>query len=223
MAKVKQLCSGGDSVSARDLYSKRDVEFRITHTTLAHTNFLPKAAGNDKAFYRRAKILRFGAQFVPPNGPLAPDPENHIYPAMARDKLERLLQQESAGILAYIVRHCREFLRTHDLTAPACVLNETQEYQEDQDLAGRFLSCCVTIGSDRREQMKDIYAAFVKYCIEVEGTERKRINSQIWLSREMRGKPEIELRQKKPVAIYGLSIHPEWICTSEERQQWKLA
>jgi hypothetical protein len=71
--------------------------------------------------------------------------------------------------------------------------------------------------------MKDIYAAFVKYCIDVEGTERKRVNSQIWLSREMRSKPEIVLQQKKPVAIYGVAIHPERICDAEERSQWKLA
>jgi putative DNA primase/helicase len=223
MAKVKQICSGGDRVSARELYAKKDVEFRITHTTIVHTNFLPKAAGNDKAFYRRAKILRFGAQFVPPGGSTPIDPGKHIYEAMVRDKLESLLRAEAPGILAYIVRQAMKFIKNPDLTAPECVLKEGVDYQEDQDLAGRFLSSCCTVSPEAKTQMKDIYAAFVKYCIDVEGTERKRVNSQIWLSREMRSKPEIVLQQKKPVAIYGLSIHPDRICDSEERSLWKLA
>jgi putative DNA primase/helicase len=223
MGKVKQICSGGDRVAARELYAKKDIEFRITHTTIVHTNFLPKAAGNDKAFYRRAKILRFGAQFVSPGGSTPIDPEKHIYEAMARDKLESLLRAEASGILAYIVRHTMAFTAHHDLTAPECVLKEGVDYQEDQDLAGRFLSSCCTISPEAKTQMKDIYAAFVKYCIDVEGTERKRVNSQIWLSREMRSKPEIVLQQKKPVAIYGVAIHPERICDAEERSQWKLA
>ncbi len=223
MAKVKQICSGGDTMTARELYAKKDVEFKVTHTTLVHTNFLPRAAGNDKAFYNRAKILKFGARFVPPDGIIKPEPEKFIYPAIPRDKLEQMLIAESPGILACIVRAAMRFLKDRDLSAPQCVLQEGTEYQEDQDLTGRFLDQSCEISSEARTQMKDLYAAFVKYSIDIEGMERKRVNSQIWLSRELRAKQEIELIQKKPVAIYGLAIKPEAICDCEERENWNLA
>jgi len=212
MAKIKAIVSGGDRIQAREPYAKRDVEFTPTHSLILHTNFLPKAKGNDRPFFKRLRVIPFRALFVQPGE--AVNEAEHIYAAMPRAKLDRALADEGPGILAYMVRNAMRLLRDMDMSAPPEVLAETKDYQEDQDLVGRFLSECCEIDGERGTQMGVIHAAFARWCIDREGYEengRKKPPSLIWLSREFKNRVEIKKLQEKPVAIYGLHVNREWL------------
>jgi len=215
MSKIKTIVSGGDNITAREPYAKRDITFAPTHTLILHTNFLPKAKGNDKAFFNRLRVIPFRAQFVLPGSETKPDPSKHIYEGISREVLDRTLAIEAPGILAYVVRCAMRFLRELDLTPPAIVRAETGDYQEDQDLVGRFLrSCCEITSENGGEQMGVIHASFKRFCIEAEGYEekgKKSPPSHIWLARDFKTRPEIQRLQDKPVVKYGLSIYPEWL------------
>lgn len=215
MSKIKAIVSGGDNITAREPYAKRDVTFPPTHTLILHTNFLPRAKGNDKAFFNRLRVIPFRAQFVLPGADTKPDPENHIYEGIPREVLDRILEAEGPGILAYIIRCAMRFLKDLDLTPPQIVRAETGDYQDEQDLVGRFMrTCCEVDAEHGGEQMGIIHASFKRFCIELEGYEetgKKSPPSHIWLARDFKSRPEIRRLQDKPVVKYGLRIRPEWL------------
>ena len=62
-SQVKWL-SGGDSLVAREVYGKHQVEFRPTFTLFLQTNHKPKANAYDYALWERIRLIPFNLSFV---------------------------------------------------------------------------------------------------------------------------------------------------------------
>lgn len=208
MTKLKRIVSGGDEITARGLYTDL-VTWKPTHTLFLHTNFMPKAEGNDRAFFQRLRVIRFGARFV--RDPDEVDEKNNVYPMRPRTWVDAQIEMEKPGILAWIVRNARKYLETCDIQAPDCVLHETSKYQTDQDPSGRFVTACLHMlqQDEKGDQMKTIYEAFRSWCSE-EGIPDKSIPSQIWLSRQFASDPRIVKVQERPTTIYNLRVDAAW-------------
>ena len=67
--KVK-LLTGGDTLTGRDPFGKRQVKFEPTHKLLLLTNFRPHVNPNDNALWERIHLVEFKISFVDrPAGP----------------------------------------------------------------------------------------------------------------------------------------------------------
>lgn len=119
-ATMKRAVSG-DWVTARFLY-KNPFTYRPTYKIWVGTNHLPRLKSAGHAMRRRLHILRLN--FVPKR----PDPD-----------LEQKLVEEHGAILAWMIEGARLWL-DHGLTPPASVQNATDEYFDEEDTLGLWLS-----------------------------------------------------------------------------------
>jgi len=216
VAKIKGLCSGGDRMEARGINASDIVEFIPECTLILHSNALPKAGGNDEAFYRRLKVIGFHAIFIKPNeGP--EDPAKHVFHEIPRTEVDKRLTAESPGILAWIVRCAMKALRRGDMPqAPKCVLFETNQYRNEQDLVGHFMRECTEPDANNKEQMKDIYLAFRHWCKTEQMIPEKAIMSQNNLGKDLKQRPGLERIESNKTYYKGLRIKTE--CRSPEQE-----
>ncbi len=153
--KVKWL-TGGDSISARPPYGKREISFKPTHTMFMITNHKPRVAGDEYALWKRIHLIPFSLSFVP-------DPQ--LANERKADKtLPQKLKTESPGILAWLVKGCLEWQRLGDLIPPAAVKAATEEYQVQEDILGHFLSACCTESESAKVHARELYQTYQNWC-----------------------------------------------------------
>ena len=130
--KVK-LLSGGDLITGRAPFGKRQITFKPTHKIFLLTNHRPKADAQDMALWRRVLLIPFETIFV-----TNPDP------AKANERLADLnlaekLRAEKPGILAWLIRGCLEWQRI-GLNPPESVLAATKQYRDGEDTMKIFIA-----------------------------------------------------------------------------------
>jgi putative DNA primase/helicase len=126
-ARVKKL-TGGDTVRARFM-REEFFDFKPTAKFVVLTNHEPRLRGTDEGIRRRVMLVPFTVQ-VPPE---------------RRDPLlrDRILEQEAAGVLAWIVRGAVDwYARGERVEAPAAVVAATAAYHRQEDSISRFLDDC---------------------------------------------------------------------------------
>jgi len=152
--KLKWLV-GGDTLTGRGVYGKRQVDFRPTHKLLILTNHLPKADAADYALWSRLLRIPFKMCFV--DEPTAPNERK------ADPELPAKLRAEGPGILAWLVRGCLCWQK-EGLLPPETVRTATKEYRAAEDVISQFVEerCLIEKGS----QVKggDLFKAYKEWC-----------------------------------------------------------
>lgn len=159
-ARLKELV-GGDTISARPPYGRRQVEFKPTYLLLLLTNLRPRIPASDSALWRRIHLIPFLYSFID-----NPDPEN---PFQLKDNknLGEALEKEASGILAWLVDGCRAW-DNFGLLPPDSINNATAEYRADEDIVGHFIEECCDVGSPiLRVGPKKLYDEYKKWCTDV--------------------------------------------------------
>ena len=156
ISKVKEL-TGGDTLNARELYSRHHVEITPTHLLLVLTNHRPQAPAGDYALWQRIHLIPFTEAFV--NKPQR-DNEHHADP-----DLPAKLRAEASGILAWMVRGCLEYQKL-GLNPPESVRAATEEYRQDEDLIGHFLDDCCLLGQTYEVKAGLLYKEYQRWCDE---------------------------------------------------------
>ena len=162
VAQMKRLTSR-DTISARALY-KDPIEFKPTHTTIMHTNHLPKLNSLDGGTRRRIAVAPFPA-VLPPERVIT--------------NFERLLVQECGEvILRWIVEGARMFYNAGcKLVKPPCVVEATEKYLAGEDQIGVFLSECCDIGDGYTVGSGDLYKVYVDWSKQMYGGYAKRTDA----------------------------------------------
>jgi putative DNA primase/helicase len=127
-ATMKRL-TGGDRIKAR--YMHRDlVEFEPSHTAFLVTNHLPKVSGDDRAVWRRLRVVPFAVEI----------------PAGERDPhLDERLQADADAVLGWAIAGWEAYRRI-GLDEPPAVLVATGDYQKASDAVARFIEDeCTTV------------------------------------------------------------------------------
>lgn len=154
-AKVKEL-TGGDAINARFM-RENPFTFTPTHSLWLHANHQPEVRTGGPAIWRRLRLIPF-IHTVPPEQRIA-------------DLEDRLVEDEGAAILAWIVQGARDYF-THGLQTPEGVLMATKAYEVDQDTVGRFVNECCERGEANspgyRVQVSELYSKYETWC-RVEG------------------------------------------------------
>jgi len=120
-SRIKSL-TGGDQIAARFM-SKDFFTFQPRFKLLIAGNHKPKLRNVDEAMRRRLHLIPFTVT---------------IPPAQRDPQLTDALQEESAGIMAWIVQGAVEYSRI-GLAPPPIVRNATADYFGAQDVFGQWL------------------------------------------------------------------------------------
>lgn len=147
-ALVKSL-SGGDQITCRRM---REDEWTFTPECLIVlcTNELPKISETSEGIWRRVRLVEFLAKFDDTNK----DP-----------RLQETLLGEREGILNWIVEGAKDYL-AHGLTAPARVMQATQQYRDSEDVVQGWIDECAILIDDSAVRIKAsvLQENFAAYC-----------------------------------------------------------
>jgi putative DNA primase/helicase len=122
-ARVKFITSQ-DRITARGLYQDF-FDFDPSHKTFLTTNHKPIIRGTDIGIWRRIHLLPF-TMAIPAD-------------KVEKDFRERRLMPELPGILNWAVAGLAAY-RKQGLNPPQAVLASTQEYRDDMDVVGQWIS-----------------------------------------------------------------------------------
>ncbi len=150
--KVKWL-TGGDRITGRNPHDKYETTFEPTHTLFLLSNFKPAADANDKAFWERVQNVPFNVRFLKNREPAA---ENE---RKADLFLKEKLFTEAPGILGWLVEGCLQW-QMEGLKPPPKVVQETQDYMDDEDNYSAFVDHCLEKGEWLQINATELYDAF---------------------------------------------------------------
>ena len=164
-ATVKRL-TGGDTIKARGM--REDFwSFAPSHKFLVCTNTKPDVRKGGNAFWRRLRLIPFGVKFWKADEGETGPPELEA----DRGLHARLVGVEAAGILAWMVRGCVDWLAAgRELGSPPAVAEATREYRDAEDLVRRFVQSRCEFRRGHRETAKNLYETFARWC-DAEGEE----------------------------------------------------
>jgi putative DNA primase/helicase len=124
---IKRI-SGRDTITARHLY-RPPMEFKPSFTVVLATNHLPQIRGQDDGLKRRLKIIPFDRFFLPE------ERDNH---------LDWKLQDESEGILNWLVQGAMQYHTQQGLGEDPIVAETTSDYFMSADILEGFIGDIVT-------------------------------------------------------------------------------
>jgi putative DNA primase/helicase len=145
-SKIKEWTSG-DPIVANYMHQDHHV-YTPTGKLLISGNNKPGLRTVDEAIKRRMHIIPFTVT-IPPD---------------ERDPmLEEKLREEHASILAWMVAGCLEWQRI-GLAPPLAVTTATEDYLENEDILGDWVSECLDLGGDKIATVAETYKSYVEYC-----------------------------------------------------------
>jgi len=151
--RVKWL-SGGDTLTGRGNYDRRQISFRPSHKLILLTNHRPHADASDYALFQRLHLIPFTLSFVE-------DPQKPKERKADKGLLEKL-RAEGPGILAWLVRGCLAW-QQEGLNPPEAVKAATKAFQEEEDLIGQFISEKCTLGPGLEVQAGTLFTAYQEW------------------------------------------------------------
>lgn len=126
--RLKKL-TGGDPIHA-EIKHGASFNFYPSHKLWFMFNHQPRVRDHSTGFWRRVRLVPFLRKFE----------------GASDDKtLDKKLEAERPGILAWLVQACLEWQR-EGLTTPAAVLQASHRYEEDEDPLSEFLASKVNLG-----------------------------------------------------------------------------
>lgn len=147
---IKRL-TGGDEITARDLYEKR-ITFPPTHKLIIATNYEPTVRGQDDGIWGRIRKVPFTVNF------------EELGVAELRLS-ERIIREEGPGVLRWLVEGCIMCFK-EGLGRCATVDEATREYKGEQDTIAQFLKEKYEVLTDESNKIKkgDVTGVYTAWC-----------------------------------------------------------
>ncbi len=153
-AKIKWL-TGKDELTGRNPHDKYPTRFNPTHKLMIMTNSKPQAPPDDKAFWERLHLIPFNISFV------NRDPQES-YERRANLNLDKEINKEASGILAWLVKGCLMWQRD-GLNPPKIVTEETEKYRQDEDMLADWIDECCLREPGAKNKASKLYGSFVNW------------------------------------------------------------
>lgn len=150
VAQMKKITSS-DVISARALY-KDPIEFTPTHTTVMHTNHLPRLHSLDGGTKRRIAVAPFPST-LPPEKVI-----KNYQGILARECGPAILQWIIDGSVRFYNNHC-------NLTKPKCVEDATSNYMQGEDWVDEFLNDRCEKGDDCECKSSELYSEYQSWAL----------------------------------------------------------
>jgi putative DNA primase/helicase len=144
-ARIKQM-TGGDTLTARFLHAEW-FEFKPNFKLWLATNHKPIVKDSTHSMWRRVRFIPYEVQI--------PKPEQD-------KRLTEKLKAEYSGILNWIIEGA--LLWQHEgLEPPEIIQVATQNYREEMDDLGDFLSECCILAPGATETAAELYKAYTNW------------------------------------------------------------
>lgn len=140
---IKRL-TGGDPITARWLYSRRETEFAPVAKIWFAVNHKPRVWGQDEGIWRRLLLVPWEVAI----------PEESVEKDFALK-----LEAEGKGILSWAIRGAIDYLKS-GLMPPFRVQMATKDYREESDYLAEFLSDCVVASENESVTVGDLYRCY---------------------------------------------------------------
>jgi putative DNA primase/helicase len=142
---IKQL-TGGDMITARDMFSK-SIEFRPKGKVLLAGNHKPRISGTDGGIWRRVRLIGFPRKFTPEE----------------RDsRLGQLLFAEASHIVASLLEGLRAYREGGLDDVPASMVNAQEEYRAEEDVVGQWITERATASG--QATAAELYMDYSSWC-----------------------------------------------------------
>ena len=168
-AQAVKVAASSDAIAARHLH-KSTFEFTPSHTLWVRGNHRPIITDTDDGIWRRIRLVPFDAQFGPD--------EKDV-------NLEEKLMAEAPGILAWMVRGHREYLR-RGLKPAKRVSDASAAYRKDSDVVAQWISERTEPGAGAGWAQLEAYQDYREWCGE-QGLMRAMTKRSFTLSLTERG------------------------------------
>ncbi len=146
---VVKMLTGGDTVSARELYGRR-FNFKPSHKVVLVTNHRPRVHGTDHAIWRRLRVVPFDV-IIPPE---RQDPALRL----------RLVEEHGTAVLAWLVQGAVAWHK-EGLGDVAAVSSATEAYRAAEDVFGAWLAeCTVEVDRTVRTKVGDLWESWKSWC-----------------------------------------------------------
>lgn len=186
--------TGGDEVTARELYSKA-VECRPRFKLWIAANDEPQIKSNDSPIWRRVVRVPF----------------EHVVPEEERDgRVKSYFQHDPrarAAVLAWAVRgwlECQE----SGLAVPAVLAEATNAYRDNQNILRDFLEECCVAGPEYRADRDPLLKAYDEYCEKNNIRGREKLTRVMFVKRLSALYPMTHSGNRR--TFNGLSIKTEY-------------
>jgi len=146
---VKSLVSG-DAMSVRKLYSQ-PVQFTPCFKLVMAGNHKPIVRGTDYGIWRRVRLVPFNRKFSE---------------AERDPRLSDKLKAEAPHILAWMLAGCIAWQRRGLADIPEAVRQATADYQDDQDLVGRWIDARATPSAACETAADELYLSYTGWCFD---------------------------------------------------------
>lgn len=183
---VVKMLTGGDSLSAREMYGRR-FNFAPSHKVVLVTNHRPRVHGTDHAIWRRVRVVPFERVV----------PHQEQDPALRR----RLVDDHGAAVLAWLVRGAVEWHRD-GLGEASAVKAATDSYRAAEDTFGSWLAESTVEVPTARTKVGDLWDSWHRWC--EQAGERPGRKQDFALAVEGRGFESESYQNAK--TIHGLGL-----------------
>ncbi len=149
---LKRL-TGGDTLTGREVYGKKNIEFEPTHTIVFSTNYEPTIEdASDQALKRRLREILFTETFSAEKGNM----DVHLSEKLkAKEVKEEILSWLVEGYTMY---------RREGLTPPAAVRKATAKFFDSNDYIGDFIASYCEVGASHKVSRTELYTLFQSVC-----------------------------------------------------------
>ena len=170
-ALVKDL-TGGDSITARDLYKSGEV-FRPSHKLWIFGNYRPVITDMSLGMWRRVRLVPFNVTI--PTGERRP-----------MDDVLAEFEEESSGILNWLLDGCLLW-QSNRLMSPKSVADATNEYRREEDVLQQFLDERCEMHPDFLVNKDDLFKAMNGWADETNEMDLLR-RSKRWLTGQLQAR-----------------------------------
>lgn len=188
--QIKML-TGSEPIVARQFYA-REATFKPSHLLILLSNHRPEVDAAERVYWERICPIAFNTRSV-----VGPEQSNG-----RRRDLQRELEAEASGILAWLVRGTLEWHRL-GLAIPQCVLRARKEYRaEESDVASFVRERCI-LDASAQISASALYKAYRAWATDKGLTPLG--NSEF--AREMRQVEGVSWQRNKHARLYlGLAL-----------------
>ncbi len=195
-----KVLTGEDQIAARPLYGSM-FEFRSAAKLMFLFNDRPRVTDSSHAFWRRVLLVPFERQF----GPDERDPQ-----------LKATLTAEAPGILNWMIQGALLWQRD-GLCPPPCVLSAVASWRADEDALAEFVQQGCDRVAGHRVLLRDLYAAYLRWCTAERVAEAERIPRKAFTRRVQDFAPKA--RGKQGDFLVGLLPKAE-LCGGDRGGDW---
>ncbi|HEE9874043.1 TPA: hypothetical protein R8G32_002212 [Citrobacter braakii] len=182
--------TGGDTLVARQVYGKHEIEFTAQFSLVIIGNHKPVIHDMSHGMWRRMCLIPFAAQF-------SAEQADPTLPARLLAELPGILNWALAGVAEWQEHGLKRSL-------PTAIVKANDEYREESDLLGEFLSGCI-LQPDAYTPATALYQAFQTFACE--GNEWRM--TQRVFNKKMTERGFTKVRRDSKAGFRGIALTAE--------------